>query len=155
MCVIDARDASNSNKVILCHVPPGNPSNPQTLSIAMNAVPSHLTNHAGDRLGSCASSCGTSAKEGMPIAAEVVNENNFSMLVYPNPTTSDINIDIESELSNVADIVIYDIIGRVVEMQKSQSTGTTIKAGSNLPAGMYILEVRQNEISRKVKITKL
>ncbi len=155
MCVIDARDASNSNKVILCHVPPGNPSNPQTLSIAMSAVPSHLTNHAGDRLGSCSSSCGTSAKEGMPIAAEVVNENNFSMLVYPNPTTSDIKIDIESELSNVADIVIYDITGRVVEMQKAQSTSTSITAGSNLPAGMYILEVRQNEISRKVKITKL
>ncbi len=155
MCVIDARDASNSNKVILCHVPPGNPSNPQTLSIAISAVPSHLTNHAGDRLGSCASSCGTSAKEGMPIAAEVVNENNFSMLVYPNPTTSDIKIDIESELSNVADIVIYDITGRVVEMQKSQSTSTSITAGSNLPAGVYILEVRQNEISRKVKITKL
>ena len=91
----------------------------------------------------------------MPIAAEVVNENNFSMLVYPNPTTSDIKIDIESELSNVADIVIYDITGRVVEMQKSQSTSTSITAGSNLPAGMYILEVRQNEISRKVKITKL
>ncbi|MBL7691868.1 MAG: HYR domain-containing protein [Flavipsychrobacter sp.] len=155
MCVIDARDASNSNKVILCHVPPGNPSNPQTLSIASSAVPSHLTNHAGDRLGSCASSCGTSAKEGMPIAAEVVNENNFSMLVYPNPTTSDINVDIESEISNVADIVIFDITGRVVEMQKAQSTNTSIKAGRDLPAGVYILEVRQNEISRKVKITKL
>jgi hypothetical protein len=39
-------------KVSLCHFPPGNPANAQTLCIDRSAVPAHLTNH-GDRCGPC------------------------------------------------------------------------------------------------------
>jgi hypothetical protein len=40
-------------KVDLCHVPPGNPANVHTINISVNAVGSHLNNHAGDHLGPC------------------------------------------------------------------------------------------------------
>jgi hypothetical protein len=52
ICVFDVRAAGSSAKnpkVYLCHVPPGNSNNPQTLNISINAVPAHLGNHAGDR----------------------------------------------------------------------------------------------------------
>jgi hypothetical protein len=52
--VIVERNDDDSQKVYLCHVPPGNSSNPQTLRISINAVESHLRNHPGDKLGSCA-----------------------------------------------------------------------------------------------------
>lgn len=45
--------SAGGEKVTLCHVPPGNPANPQTLVIAPSAVPAHLKNHAGDHLGQC------------------------------------------------------------------------------------------------------
>ncbi|MBL0884213.1 MAG: T9SS type A sorting domain-containing protein, partial [Chitinophagaceae bacterium] len=50
----DDDDDDDVYKVYLCHVPPGNSGNPQTLKISVNAVAAHLSNHSGDRLGSCA-----------------------------------------------------------------------------------------------------
>ena len=40
-----------SEKVLICHIPPGNPGNSQTLSVAPSAVPAHLAH--GDSLGAC------------------------------------------------------------------------------------------------------
>ena len=39
-------------KVIVCHVPPGNPENPQTIEVAESALPAHLAH--GDTEGECA-----------------------------------------------------------------------------------------------------
>lgn len=39
--------------VVLCHCPPGNPNNCQTILVGESAVPSHLANHPGDHLGPC------------------------------------------------------------------------------------------------------
>ena len=44
---------NNDNKVLLCHVPPGNPGNELTLCISPKAVAAHLENHEGDHCGSC------------------------------------------------------------------------------------------------------
>lgn len=52
----DDNSKSDGAKVTLCHVPNGNNSNPQTLSVASSAVDSHLNEHAGDYLGACGSS---------------------------------------------------------------------------------------------------
>jgi hypothetical protein len=49
----DDDDDEDDKKVYICHIPPGNPGNPLTLSISVNAVAAHLANHSGDRLGSC------------------------------------------------------------------------------------------------------
>ena len=45
--------AAAGEKVTLCHVPPGNPTNVQTLSVAPSAVQAHLKNHPGDYVGAC------------------------------------------------------------------------------------------------------
>lgn len=47
-------DHDENYKVYLCHAPNGNTGNAQTLKISVNAVAAHLSNHPGDRLGSCA-----------------------------------------------------------------------------------------------------
>ena len=39
------------NKVTICHIPPGNPDNEQTITVAKFAVPAHLAH--GDYLGEC------------------------------------------------------------------------------------------------------
>ena len=38
-------------KVIICHIPPGDPSDQETLTVSANAVPAHLAH--GDKLGAC------------------------------------------------------------------------------------------------------
>jgi hypothetical protein len=40
-------------KVTICHLPPGNPENAQTITIGAPAVPAHLANHDGDAVGPC------------------------------------------------------------------------------------------------------
>jgi len=44
---------NNDNKVLLCHVPPGNPANAHTLCISPKAVAAHLESHPGDHCGPC------------------------------------------------------------------------------------------------------
>jgi hypothetical protein len=40
-------------KVLVCHQPPGNPSNRHEISVAAAGAKAHLANHPGDRLGKC------------------------------------------------------------------------------------------------------
>ena len=42
---------NNNNKVVICHIPPGNPSNAHTITISQSAVQAHLAH--GDSLGPC------------------------------------------------------------------------------------------------------
>ena len=46
--VTDIRCGNNLDKITICHTPPGNGGNPQTLCIAVNAVGNHIPCHAGD-----------------------------------------------------------------------------------------------------------
>ena len=51
------------NKVEICHIPPGNPGNFQTLNVSQKAVQAHLDH--GDILGSCFSdACPCASLEG-------------------------------------------------------------------------------------------
>jgi len=43
----------DEDKSVICHVPPGNSGNPQTLRLPPSAVQAHLTHHQGDYLGYC------------------------------------------------------------------------------------------------------
>lgn len=77
----DHDDDDESNyKVYLCHVPPGNPGNPQTLKISVNAVAAHLSNHGGDRLGSC-------ADQGCAVTPPPAPVCNSSITVVPENNT--------------------------------------------------------------------
>lgn len=41
------------SKVKICHVPPGNPDNPQTLELSEQGAHNHLENHCLDYCGPC------------------------------------------------------------------------------------------------------
>ncbi len=45
----------NPNKVQICHIPPGNPGNANTLCVGASAVPAHLAH--GDYIGPCGNPC--------------------------------------------------------------------------------------------------
>ena len=47
-----------TDKVLICHLPPGNPENAHTLCVGSPAVDAHLKHH-GDNLGECGVSIGT------------------------------------------------------------------------------------------------
>jgi hypothetical protein len=46
---------NNDKKIIVCHIPPGNPANAHDIEISVNALPAHLAH--GDFVGGCHSEC--------------------------------------------------------------------------------------------------
>lgn len=48
---IYTQTSAPGNKVLICHIPPGNPENKHTLEVSQNAVDAHLAH--GDYLGAC------------------------------------------------------------------------------------------------------
>ena len=48
---IDPVNNANADWVTICHIPPGNPNNPITITVSANAAAAHLAH--GDSLGSC------------------------------------------------------------------------------------------------------
>jgi hypothetical protein len=45
-------NGNNDHRVMICHIPPGNPGNAHSIVIALEAVPTHLAHH-GDYWGPC------------------------------------------------------------------------------------------------------
>ncbi len=146
-CVVDAADHSHSGKVLICH------DGSSTLSISSNAVDAHLTNH-GDHLGVCYGGCGTGAKQSNPGAQTVIMENGITVTAYPNPFNDDMHVKLETEFAELASVTVYDLTGRVLEQKNDQDPGTEIIVGNSLKNGMYILEIRQGDNSKKIKIVK-
>src|SRR5690606_31822304 len=73
-------------KVNVCHRPPGDPANEQTLCISASAVPTHLNGHP-DCLGACDDVCVLfEASESRIFPVDVTDVLDFQTLaVLPNP----------------------------------------------------------------------
>ncbi|MCB0695764.1 MAG: choice-of-anchor D domain-containing protein [Chitinophagaceae bacterium] len=149
-CVLDIQVPGNkgksSGKVYLCHSPNGNPNNTQTLSISVNAVASHLSNHSGDRLGSCDQSCGSSAKGGKQPeeTAEETFGNTAATLgelkVYPNPNSGRFVIELPEDVKG-GQAYVLDMSGRVIStVQFDTNAKIEINLG-DVSNGVYMVQV--------------
>lgn len=78
----------------------------------------------------------------------------LEMLVYPNPTTTNVNLKIENYDFQDLNYQIFDINGREISNQKITNTETTISL-ENLNAAIYFLTVYDNKKAIKTfKIIK-
>ncbi|HME89943.1 MAG TPA: hypothetical protein VKE49_00860 [Myxococcaceae bacterium] len=59
-----SQNASGSDKVTICHIPPGNPANAHTITVGAPAVRAHLAH--GDHLGACAGDVPPGSDGGSP-----------------------------------------------------------------------------------------
>jgi len=146
---VDVRCGHNMDKVVLCHVPPGNSGNPQTLCISPNAVPAHLSNHPGDCLGPCV--LRLSAKKA------VITESDFS--VYPNPFTKTVNVDFEVFETSTVFVGLYDMEGRLVQTlfngtAEDSKPYQVICNGTDLTSGVYFVKLIAGDYARYEKLIK-
>ena len=79
---------------------------------------------------------------------------NLDVQVYPNPTTSNLTLNVgQHELTNL-EFQVLDMLGKIIENKKITSTIETIEM-DNLPDATYFLTVIYNEQSIKTfKIIK-
>jgi hypothetical protein len=79
------------------------------------------------------------------------------VLVYPNPARDIVNILIDPEQASgfLADVEIYDLTGKVLLQLASEVSAAPVQMDiSSLPAGMYILHVRVNNILVNQRLVK-
>jgi hypothetical protein len=148
--VVNVLCGHNMDKIILCHVPPGNPGNPQTICVSPSAIPAHLANHPGDCVGPC-----SLYYPPRPASEEFIFEDiehAFYIDAYPNPFSGTFSLMIHSSMDSPIDMWIYDMVGRAVETYTEVNEMTLI--GGDLKAGIYFIEAVQDGQLQRVRIVK-
>jgi hypothetical protein len=158
VCAIDVRCGKNLDKVEICHYPPDNPTNPQTLCVGLPAVADHLSH--GDMLAACGTdhSCtGLGAKSG-PVAIESVDEVEMDLDVYPNPFSNTTTVTFTTDMDGHASLRLVDFTGReagtLFDQQVEQNTTYQVEiSGATLSPGIYHCILLQGD--GKLKVVKL
>lgn len=89
-----------------------------------------------------------------------INENKSEKIIlFPNPSKGNFTIQINRNIQNGFDIIIYDILGTIVYKQNSTVFNKNYKYFINIPnlsEGLYFLEIKtlQGNISKKFVIRK-
>ncbi|MBI4930285.1 MAG: T9SS type A sorting domain-containing protein [Bacteroidetes bacterium] len=125
---------NKNEKVVICHIPPGNPGNPQTLCISPNALSAHLAH--GDYCGPCINYRITSSdiqEESTPINL---------IEVYPNPFNDNTTISIHLSYPEKVKVEVFNLIGNKVALlfDNNADSGTlnVSFSGNGLPDGVCI-----------------
>ncbi|HEX3386260.1 MAG TPA: T9SS type A sorting domain-containing protein, partial [Mucilaginibacter sp.] len=77
----------------------------------------------------------------------------LTVKVYPNPSTSNFNLQMDGGSKDKLEITVTDILGHVVETRTS-SSGASVTLGNNLKVGMYLVQIKQGQIFRFYRIFK-
>lgn len=79
---------------------------------------------------------------------------NLQMIVYPNPTTTSVNLKIEDLTSDSLEYQLFDLSGRIITNQKISQTETQISL-ENFPSATYFINISDNtKIIKLFKIIK-
>jgi len=78
---------------------------------------------------------------------------NSAINIYPNPTTSTLNI--ESATNPIQSIIIFDATGREVYNQQNLNAQNQIVPVRNFPSGAYLVKLGTNEGNYMAKFMKL
>ncbi len=84
-------------------------------------------------------------------ASESVVANEFSVVAYPNPSSTEFTI--ETSANEAINAKVYDMQGRLVENANSTKVGST-QVGSSLAPGVYNVIVSQGANTKSVRVIK-
>ncbi|MCC7050811.1 MAG: T9SS type A sorting domain-containing protein [Bacteroidia bacterium] len=86
--------------------------------------------------------------------AQNLIKNNFEFEVFPNPTTNGfINVKAEG-LSKDASLTIFDMVGKQVVNRPLEASGRFLLDLTDMPKGLYLLQIKNNDQKevRKIRI---
>ena len=155
ICVLDIRvPGTDGKKVYICHAPPGNPDNGQTLAVNIGSVKDHLLNHSNDKLGPCGQDpCSSQLR--IVTTNKVIVKESLKVSVLPNPSRTSFTVSIESDNDLPVNIMIFDVQGREINRLRNISANSIIKLGNNLKTGFYLAEIIQGNERKIVKLVKI
>jgi hypothetical protein len=89
------------------------------------------------------------------MAAQDINTNVFEVNAFPNPFAKHFSLAIQSSSDDLVQVQVYDMLGRVLEVQKATvSELSTKEIGTNYPSGVYNVVVSQGDKVRSVRMIK-
>jgi hypothetical protein len=169
ICVIDVRCGNLLNKVQICHVPPDNPLNPNTLCVSQVSVAVHLAH--GDMLAACGTdhSCPPAEEafavipSSSAVAVGNVSTADHTILVdnaalkettltaYPNPSKGSTTVEFTTMSAGWATLKLFDHLGRQVsvlyEGEVEQATQHKLLIdGDGLPSGIYVCTLQADDV---------
>lgn len=178
----DARCGSGGGiKFKVCHIPPGNPSNPQGICISVNALNAHLTSgsvgHQNCYLGECDQLCfNTTSQQSNSLVSltenvieqkvksvqsivELADEDlvkDFTVNASPNPTRGSFVLQIKSDDTKTGALVrVIDANGKAIESFKNVQPGKSLRFGDSYRGGNYYVEVIQGSNRKVIQLVKL
>ncbi|HEY5773971.1 MAG TPA: T9SS type A sorting domain-containing protein, partial [Chitinophagaceae bacterium] len=72
----------------------------------------------------------------------------------PNPSQHVFSLVLENATNEKVQITVYDALGRQVKMFEKQSGNIPIHFGMDLKVGVYVVEVRQGDNRKTLKLVK-
>jgi hypothetical protein len=147
----DWRCGNTMQKVLVCHIPPGDPGNRHTICISTNAVAAHLAH--GDYLGPCDE---VSCLPGENTTGTIDEQSGLSgdVLLYPNPATDMVYVDFTAHAGVPATIVLYNSYSQEVYSSNYNSLpkDPVILHFPSLPGGLYYLVIHGSDFTRLLKL---
>ena len=86
------------------------------------------------------------------IMSPVIAKIPFDVVAYPNPSSSNFNLDITTSSAENVEVKVHDVLGRLIEERHTKEP--TIKIGANYQSGTYILKVSQGENQKTLQVIK-
>jgi len=158
--VTDPYCTADHRKVYVCH-------HGHTICVSVNALPAHLGH--GDSFGPCATSRmsfvdNTEAEDDdiktvEPVKKEVREteqaNDKFAVVAYPNPSTTDFSILVNSSSNEPVTVRIMDMNGVIKAVVTKVAKGNIIRVGADLKGGTYMAEIRQGSNKQMIKLVKV
>jgi uncharacterized surface protein with fasciclin (FAS1) repeats len=89
----------------------------------------------------------------VPSLASIDEMDEGSILLYPNPSTSELNIQLEQAF--LGDVVISDLNGRIIKSQQVNNEVSVAADISSLPQGQYFVILSGNTAAKPVMFSKI
>ena len=144
--VVDVRCGPSMDRVSVCQV-----FKDRSVSncVSESGVAALLAN--GATLGTCASSGNAKVMDNT-----VTSRSSELMLkASPNPSAGQFNIHITSEYAEPIILRVTDLLGRTLEVRNNVIPNTKIQLGAAYKAGVYMIEVKQGDKKKQMKMVKL
>lgn len=135
----------------------------QTASVFTNLPAGTYTAYVKDAAGCVASRTGIVVQQQTPGCRPIASDGGqtsqqaksfFHVNVYPNPGEQEFTVVLLSSSAETFSYTVTDIFGRKV-LQADGNIKQLNRFGKDLPAGVYILEVKQGDSRQSVKVIKL
>jgi len=80
---------------------------------------------------------------------------DFKAAAFPNPFTSDFNIDVTTSSQESVQLKVYDMLGKLVESREVKASDLNVeKVGAQYPSGVYNVIVSQDGIVKTLRVIK-